>query len=375
VRKIVALMVLVGIFITGCNQANIPPTDPINNVNNPPGIDQSAIPNVEFTTEGFCSAIDKDMLLVQNKNGLQVINLATKQVVKEISSVGTQGVDISGDIVVWSDLRNENRNLGELGDIAKANADIFMYNIKTGEQKQITTDPSAQLDPKIWQNYVIWQDNRNDSGKEYPGKWSLYLYDLNTGKEQVVTLTLAAHSTYNIHDFRVVWEDDRNNTASNNVRGGDNLPQNNKDIYSYDIKENVEILIATGPLMESKPDVYGDFVVWEDRNNGTYNADIILYNISTKHKTQITKDKVNQADPKIFGNCLVWMDERRGTSSNDVFVNGHPPNSDIYMYNLKTQTERLLTGDGPQILPCISTNWVAFTLSRQVDPEIEVIRY
>ena len=368
-------MVLVGIFITGCNQANDHPTDPTNNVNNPLRIDHSAIPSVEFTTEGFCSAIDKDMLLVQNKNGLQVINLATKQVVKEISSAGTQGADISGDIVVWSDLRNENRNLGELGDIAKANADIFMYNIKTGEQKQITTDSSAQLDPKIWQNYVIWQDNRNDSGKEYPGKWSLYLYDLNTGKEQVVTSTLAAHSTYNIHDLRVVWEDDKNNTASNNVRGGDNLPQNNKDIYSYDIKENVEIPIATGPLMESKPDVYGDFVVWEDRNNGTYNADIILYDISTKQKAQITKDKVNQTDPKIFGNCLVWMDERRGTSSNDVFVDGHPPNSDIYMYNLKTQTERLLTGDGPQILPCISTNWVAFTLSRQVDPEIEVIRY
>lgn len=374
-RKIVAFIVLVAIFITGCNQANFHPTDAMNNVNNPPKIDLSAIQSVEFITEGFCSAIDKDMLLVQNKNRLQVINLATKQVVKEISSVGTQGADISGDIVVWSDLRNEKRDLGKLGDIAKANADIFMYNIKTGEQKQITTDSLAQLEPRIWQNYVIWQDNRKDSGKEYPGKWSLYLYDLNTGKEQVVTSTLAAHSTYNIHDFRVVWEDDRNNTASNNVRGGDNLPQNNKDIYSYDIKENVEIPIATGPLMESKPDVYGDFVVWEDRNNGTYNSDIILYDIRTKQKTQITKDKVNQTDPKIFGNFLVWMDERRGTSSNDALVDGHPPNSDIYMYNLETQTERLLTGDGPQILPCISTNWVAFTLSRQVDPEIELIRY
>ncbi|WP_425800915.1 hypothetical protein ACHOLT_11980 [Desulfitobacterium sp. Sab5] len=363
-KFIVIFVALVSLLVTGCNPSNSPSTF-LNEKNN----------TIEFTIEGFSSAIDKDTLLIQSQNRLQVIDLTTKQVVKEIPSSVTMGFAISGDIVVWSDLRNENRSLRDLGDIEKANADIFMYNLKTGEQKQISTDPSAQLYPKIWQNYVIWQDNRNDTTKDYPGKWSLYLYDINTGKEQVVTSTLAAHSTYNIHDFRIVWEDDRNNKATNIVRGGDNLPENNKDIFCLDIKDEKEFPIATGPLMESKPDVYGDYVVWEDRNNGSYNADIVLYDISRKETTNITKDKFDQADPKIFGDNLVWMDERRGTSTNDVFINGQPPNSDIFMYNLKTKTTRSLTGDGPQILPVISANWVVYTLSRQVAPCIQVVKY
>lgn len=70
---------------------------------------------------------------------------------------------------------------------------------------------------------------------------------------------------------------------------------------------------------------------------------------------------------------MVWMDERRGTSINDVYVNEQAPNSDIIMYDLKTNSERLLTGDGPQISPGISENWVAFTLSNQVKSMIQII--
>ncbi|WP_434512174.1 hypothetical protein [Desulfitobacterium sp. AusDCA] len=105
----------------------------------------------------------------------------------------------------------------------------------------------------------------------------------------------------------------------------------------------------------------------------------MIFEANKKHTwnlgTNITKDKFDQADPKILGDNLVWMDERRGTSTNDVFINGQPPNSDIFMYNLKTKTTRSLTGDGPQILPVISANWVAFTLSRQVAPCIQVVKY
>lgn len=214
-RRMIAFIILVSVFFAGCSSSSVPYTD------------QSDIPNAEFTTEGYFSTLDDNTLLIQDQKGLQIIDLTTKQIVKEISLVGNQGSDISGDIIVWSDLRNEKRNLEELGDIEKANSDIYIYNIKTGEQKQLTSDPSAQLSPKIWQNYVIWQDNRNDASKDYPGKWCLYLYDLNTGDEQVVTSTLAAHSTYNIHNFRIVWEDDRNNKASNDIWGGNNLPENN----------------------------------------------------------------------------------------------------------------------------------------------------
>ena len=127
--------------------------------------------------------------------------------------------------------------------------------------------------------------------------------------------------------------------------------------------------------MESKPDVSGDYVVYEDRNNGIGDADIVLYDIKTKEKVNITKDKYNQGQPKIYGDYIVWMDERRGTSTNDVIINGQQPNSDIFIYNIKTKKEKLLTGDEPQISPSISREWISFINSRQVNSIAEAIRY
>jgi beta propeller repeat protein len=250
-----------------------------------------------------------------------------------------------------------------------------MYDLKTLTQIQVTTDLSSQMNPKIWGNYIIWQDSRNDTVKDYPGKWNLYLYNISTGKETLICDTLAAHSTINISDNKIVWEDERNFKGENGIRGGDNLPENNKDIYMYDILTGSETSVATGYLMECRPDISGNYIVYEDRNNGSYNADIVLYDILTKKKTFVTKDKYDQGTPRIYGQYVVWMDERRGTSTNDVIINGKRPNSDIFLYNVSTKKERLLTGDEPQIMPVISEKWIAYVNSRQVGATVDVIEY
>jgi beta propeller repeat protein len=335
-------------------------------------------PVVEFSIEGYDSALDGNHLLIYDSAEIKLIDLTQKKLVNEISlpsPAWVSGIDISGDIIVWSDLRNEKTDPSALEDIGEANADIFLYNFKTKEQKQITSELSAQINPKIWGNYLVWQDNRNDVSKEYPGRWSLYLYNIDTGKEKLITSTLAPHAAFDIRDNQIVWEDERNFKGTNEIRGGENIPQNNKDIYLYDIAAGKEIPIATGSFMESNPDVCGHYVVWEDRNNGTLNADIALYDLSTKQIKYLTKDKYNQGTPQIYGNYVVWMDERRGTSSNDVYINGKAPNSDIFLYDLKNKKEVRLTGDGPQIQPSISSEWVAFTYSKQVSPMVQVVRY
>ncbi|MDA8234498.1 MAG: hypothetical protein M0Z31_06865 [Clostridia bacterium] len=173
----------------------------------------------------------------------------------------------------------------------------------------------------------------------------------------------------------MVWEDGRNFKGDRGLRAGENVPENNTDIYLYDIKEEKEMPIATGSLQESEPFVSGHYVVWTDRNNGTSFGDIFLYDLRTGKKRQITKDRFNQSSPKIYGDFIVWMDERRGIASSDVFINGKAPNADIFMYNLKTNTERFMTGDEVQLEPNISDNWLVFTLSRDVEPKIQAVRY
>lgn len=201
------------------------------------------------------------------------------------------------------------------------------------------------------------------------------MYDLNTGQEKQITVSLGSHTNTEISDNKIVWEDGRNFKGDAGLRAGDNIPENNTDIYMYDIKTGKELPVATGPYNESHPYVNGNYVVWEDRNNGKLEADIMLYDCGTGKTREITDDRFNQATPKVYKDYLVWMDERRGISSNDVYVNGKPPNSDIFRYDLKTETEKRLTGDEVQLEPLISDKWVVYTLSRQIAPVIQVIQY
>jgi len=58
---------------------------------------------------------------------------------------------IYGDIVVWNDTRNGNR-------------DIYGYNLSTEEEFSVTADPHDQSWPVIYEDIVLWDDERNGKG-------------------------------------------------------------------------------------------------------------------------------------------------------------------------------------------------------------------
>jgi beta propeller repeat protein len=369
---LICILIIQSLLASGCTKANEAPLT-IEKIT-----DESNPSNIEYSFDGFYGELDGDTIAICDRDSIQIFDLKNNKLIKEIplaTEYAISGLDISGEIVAWAETNPKNIKKGEARNSEKEDSNIFIYNLKTNEKKQITEDIWAQSCPKVWKNYLIWKDNRDDNTKEYPGRWSLYLYDLNTGIEKKITSTLAAHGTYNICDDKIVWEDERNFKGSNIIRGGDNLPENNKDIYLYDIKTETESAVATGPYMESSPDVNGDYIAWEDRNSNTLEADIVLYDIKSKERFYLTKDKFDQGTPQIYGDYVVWMDERRGISTNDVIINGKSPNSDIVLYNIETKTERILTGDEPQIMPNISSEWVSFTLSRQVEPKVQIVKY
>jgi beta propeller repeat protein len=334
--------------------------------------------NIEYSFDGFHAALEGDTIAIVSLNSIQIYDLKNSKLLSEIpisTEYSVLGLDMSEAVVTWAEIDPQSIKSSESRSFGNEDSNIFVYNYKTNEKKQLTKDIQVQSYPKIWKNYLIWKDNRDDKTQAYPGRWSLYLCDLNTGEEKKITSTLAAHATYNISDNKIVWEDERNFQGSNGIRGGDNLPENNKDIYVYDIETGEERAIATGPYMESKPDIYGDYITWEDRNNNTLDADIVLYDLKSNKRFYLTKDKVDQGTPRIYENYIVWMDERRGTSTNDIIINGKEPNSDIILYHIQNKTEKILTGDEPQILPDISSEWVSFVLSRQVGSKVQVVKY
>ena len=85
--------------------------------------------------------------------------------------------------------------------------------------------------------------------------------------------------------------------------------------------------------------IYGDRLVWQDDRHG--NWDIYMFNITTGKKTRITTEPHDQVEPKIYGDLLVWKDTRNVQGPLEKFPSDY--NSDIYLFNLVTGTERPLT--------------------------------
>jgi beta propeller repeat protein len=374
-KKISLILLAVFIFVLGgCVKSeaiDIVETTKSNNTN------ISYLPlEVYYTTSGYAAKVSDNYLVVEEKS-LRIIDLNTKKVIKEIEMPNnyTVGYDISGSKVVWSAFSSK-EDLGK--DPAyneTTNTDIFLYDIETNKTTQITTNEAGQIIPKIWGDYIVWQDNRNDNDKNSNPEWDIYVYNITTGEEKLISKAPGIHTNPNIDNNKVVWEDGRNFKGMKELRWGSNVPDNNTDIYMYDIKTDKEEMVSAEPLQECNPTIYGNYIAWVDRNTKGFAAEIFLYDINRKEKLKITNDKFNQSEPKLFDKYLVWTDERNGISSNDVIVNGKEPNSDIFLYDIEANKEYLITGKEPQILPAISSNYIAYTTSRQIGAEIQVVKY
>jgi beta propeller repeat protein len=327
-------------------------------------------------TTGYAVELSDNYMVVLEEE-LSIIDLATNKIIKEIQLPNglSGGYDISDTKVVWSTYNNKNEIGKDFSYDESTNTDIYLYDISDDSTVQITTNTAGQIAPDIWGDYIVWQDNRNDTVQDNEPQWDIYLYHIPTKEEKLITTANGIHTKPQVSDNIVVWEDGRNFSGESNLRWGGNVPENNTDIYRYNILTGEEKAVATGKLQECNPCVAGNYIVWEDRNENRLEADIYLYDLERNDKIRITNERYNQAYPRIMDHYIVWMDERNGISSNDVIINNKAPNSDIFLYDIKLRREYQLTGEEPQIMPAIAGNYIAFITSRQVNPEIQVIKF
>ena len=333
---------------------------------------------------GHQAALSSPYLAVQSYSlrndttKLSVYNLETgEEYMVPTSGEYIFSFDIEGANVVWADLRNETRDpvwqepLGQhTYNYNKLNWDVFLYNLETKELKQLTRNTAAQRNPRLWQNYVVWEDNREDKTKDYYGIWNIYLYDLGSGEETRITTGESDHINPRIRDGKIVWQDNRANTG-NKYRGCENCPEYNWDIYLYDISAGVEQAVATGPTMECEPDVSGGLVVWTEYRD-LNNADILMKDLDTGKVTKVAGNTFHQWQPRVDNGYVVWTDESRGHSIND--VNTDFANADVLLYDTRTGNTTRLTGDWIQSRPLISGLYVAFLNDTQVNSRYQVIR-
>ncbi|MFO8109343.1 MAG: hypothetical protein R6U17_02305 [Thermoplasmata archaeon] len=211
-----------------------------------------------------------------------------------------------GDLVVWEDYRDD--PLGGWASPGNRNSNIYLYNMSSKESLRLTQNDSSQVNPDIWENYVVWEDYRN-------GAPDIYMLDLNNMVAGPKRLTPdKAQQNPRIHGGRVVWEDYRDHDYG--------------DIYMYDIETSTENPISTEIAIQREPDIYEDKIVWMDYRNfqaGIYDsmvADIFMYDISRGIEMAVVEEEIHQRQPSIYRETVVWTEYYDGRNNICTMVMG-----------------------------------------------------
>lgn len=201
-------------------------------------------------------------------------------------------------------------------------------------EMEICTDPNAQRNPDIEDNFIVWQDNRN-------GDWDIYAYDLKRHAEYAICTADGNQTNPSVgfgnilYEPIIAWQDDRNG---------------NNDIYGYklidpyfDLAIGTEIEICSDPCDQQNPISMGNYVCWQDCRNGNWD----IYGKSYENDMEpnefiICDDSSDQINPAADWYYVAWQDNRGG-------------DWDIYGFDLDDQNEvAVCTEDGNQTNPSCS---------------------
>ena len=274
--------------------------------------------------------------------------------------------------IVWDSIdRDELFEYAALSSLPPPpNYDVFLLDLDTGEVIQLTTEEHSQRSPRIYGDTVIWLDARS-SGEQYPYSYDIYAYDLKTGQEKRITkdTTVEGYNQAAIDGGIIVWTDMRHADMEVASHAGNDSAYNN-EIYAYDLNTGEERRLTTSPKNDQSPDISGNIVTWL-RQEDYRKADVFAMDLESGVEMQVSRSGYAAFSPSIYEDKIAWTDARssKGNINNDVIENGQGPGADIYLYDLKTQTETRLTETGEGKVwssPVISGDYVISQWSRQI---------
>lgn len=210
--------------------------------------------------------------------------------------------------------------------------DIWGYEIATGREIQVTLNDKAQLHPDLFENLVVYEDNRNDS-KEQKNGWDIFAYDLETGFESI--LVQGPHH----QRYPRVWSDYL-------VYQDEGTDFKKSDVHLLQISTGVVTPLAVADGFQGRPDIDSGWVVWADQRNG--GAQIGIYQIATGETRFHSARCYEPCRPRLHGHEVVWSDSRNG-------------NHDIFLLDLESGAESTLyAGPGDQLYPVLSNSLAAW---------------
>ncbi|MBA3046527.1 MAG: hypothetical protein FP824_10005, partial [Euryarchaeota archaeon] len=245
--------------------------------------------------------------------------------------------DIYRDKIVYKDDRN-------------GNWDIFLMDLTTGVETQITDDPTHDVIPTIWGEYIFWYRNINillvqnyvtgeewQVGSGYAGDiynnyivWPGVLYDIHTQTTKSISSTgnpciygdYVASVNYVAHELHL-YKISTETTKIINPVGTDPLlldiseryvlylEGNELDLYVYDIFSEETTRITDNSHLENDPAIFGNTAVWCGHRFSPYN-NIYGYDLVANKEFPICMVDGWQLNPAIYEDTIVWSDFRDG---------------------------------------------------------------
>jgi Tol biopolymer transport system component len=288
---------------------------------------------------------------------------------------------VYGDFVVWSSVdRVEEEQQKAAKRAPLPDFDVFLLELQTSKVQQLTTEEHAQVNPRIFEDTVVWLDARNVEGYYNPQRYDVYAYDVKTKTEKRLTSASTAEGRdLSINGNLVVWTDDRHADPPMDIHAG-NEPGFNNEIYAYDLSTNQEKRITIYPGNDRYPVIDGENIIWLRQLHQDYiKADVFLYKTVTGKEMQVSTGNYAAYYPTVNGNRVVWADARvsLGNTSGDVVMNGIQGQADIYLYDLGTKQEIKLSSTKPgDVLanPIIYGDYVVYTSVIMIGPRVYVVQ-
>jgi len=241
---------------------------------------------------------------------------------------------------------------------------ILLYNLTTKKQTTIIEPLNKGYYIKnVVSNsdWIVWVENEvliQDSSDK-PFKWVIVAKNVKTGKVITVDKSTLTNNKYNIPLFVNFTPDNLSLSKENRVVYARNDLENSQvisELILYDLNTKISKTISKSKEVSTEliylPNIYGDKVAWSlfrdlnddtDRNKTFRNtqfkySDIYIYDIKTDTTKQLTKDDFYHA-PSMFGDYMVAIHTPLNRDSY----------SEVVLFNLKTGDEKSIINENSLI--------------------------
>ena len=213
---------------------------------------------------------------------------------------------LSADYVAWVDHRRKIELPGmDLNPPFNYSGDIFVLDRDTDEEKRITEAPARRQGLQISGDWLVWEDSRNENGQK-PVSFNIYAYNLMTGEEMPVAIAPGSQRSPAIYGHTVVWADNRSSPALSTAEAGcSNCPENRFDIYALDLTAGEERVLVESGYLNQAPDINGTHLAWQAYEPGRP-AEVRLLDLKSGHVRAMGQARHFSSGPSLSERHVAW---------------------------------------------------------------------